>query len=272
MEPLFEENFEENDSSKAYQELWNFNLQKIEEIQQDIEKSIAQMEQERRDFDMLYTGIAKKMDMLSSIYFSNIAIGGLEYVTRLNSVLRTYRHRSSGEGPNFNLIHNLLAKITEARNRAFEQFPEMSDLEYAASARAEASSSKHGIQKRFKWVTFKRNRSWFIAPFNTLEIRPNENYQIESFEKPDFILIDLDNSAVRIEDIFSKFSDRWRKPACFLLLNERKKNFAADRIGRQVFANRDMLKPMLRPFGATGHHRLSPGRVRLFGINHILLY
>jgi hypothetical protein len=268
-----ETSFEDNESSKAYQELWNFNLQKIEDIQQDIEKAVMDMERRRHDFNDLYDGLAKRLDLLSSIYFSNIAIGGIEYVTRLRAVLRAYRNRpAGGEGPNFNLIHSLLTKIADARNRSVEQFPELSNLEYEAAARADAVSVKRRIRRKYSWASFKRNRSWFIVPFNTLDIRKNDNYPVDSSGKPDYIHVDIDNSIVLIKDIFSKFPDQWHSPAFYLLLNNGEKNFAADRLGKQIFANRDLLRPMLRPFAGAAAHQLSPGRVRLFGINHILLY
>jgi len=261
-----------NGTFHAYQELWNFNLQKIEDIQQDIEMAIRQLEDRYSDFELIYNRIIKQMDLLSSIYSSYNAIEGGEYILRLRSVLQSYRSRYTREGLDFNLIQNLLIKIADARSGSFEQFPELYHAEKIIEGRKDAAASSDRITKKYKWITFERNRSWFVSPFTNSIIQKNENYPIESYEEPDFIHVGINNTVLKIKDIFSNFPERGKSPAYYLLLNDSAKNFAANMIGKQIFSDKDIMKPMLRPFENVEANTLTPGRVRLFGINHILLY
>ena len=233
---------------------------------------IRQLEDRYSDFEMIYNRIIRQMDLLSSIYSSYNAIEGGEYILRLRSVLQSYRNRYTREGLDFNLIQNLLIKIADARSSSFEQFPELYHAEKNVTVIKDAAAGRDRLARKYKWITFERNRSWFVSPFTNSIIRKNENYPIESYEEPDFVHVGINNTVLKIKDIFSKFPERQKSPGYYLLLNDREKNFAANRIGKQIFSDKDIMTPILRPFENAEANTLTPGRVRLFGINHILLY
>jgi hypothetical protein len=261
-----------NSTAHSYRELWNFNLQKIENIQQSIEKSINDLENKYVGFESVYESIAGQIDLLSSIYSNYNAIEGGEYVMRLKSVIASYRKRYTREDLDFDLIHDLLSAIMEKRDRSFERFPYLSHGGREMLVKDRAFSADNCMRKKYRWVTFGRNRSWFIAPFSELVIHRNRNFPVESFEEPDFIFISISGEVLKIKDIFTKFPVWQESPRYYLLLNNMKKNFAADMIGKQIFSDSDITKSIFKPFKRTFSNPFSPGRVRLFGINHLMLY
>ena len=256
---------------RDYGELWNYTLQKIEQIQHLVEESIHDLENKYAEFESRYEVIMQQLDILSSIYAGYNTIQGSEYVLRLKSVLQSYRRRYTREGLNFNLIHYLLIKISDARDACFENFPELTHDDMPAIV-SDCHSREHEYsRKKYKWITFERNRSWFIAPFTTIDIMKNDNYPIVSVEEPDYLNIDINNTILKIKDIFVKSLAQPDSPYYFILLNSELKNFAANRIGKRIYAERNIINPFIKPFKKVHAHPLSPGRIRLFGKNHILL-
>jgi len=254
-----------------YSELWNYNLQKIEQIQHVIEDSIHELETAYAGFETRYEQIMQQLDILSSIYAGYNTIQGSEYVLRLKSVLESYRKRYTREGLNFNLIHNLLLKISETRDASFENFPELSHEDMPVIVSNGYPRENEYSRKKYKWITFERNRSWFIAPFMTFDIMKNEDYPIVSVEEPDYLNVDIDKTIVKVKDIFVKSLSEPDTPYYFVLLDGEFKNFAANRIGKRIYAEHNIINPFIKPFKNVHGHPLSPGRIRLFGKNHILL-
>jgi hypothetical protein len=256
---------------RDYNTLWNYNLQKIEQIQHLVDESIHDLEHSYAGFEDRYEEIMQQLDILSSIYAGYNIIQGSEYVLRLKSLLQTYRTRYTREGLDFNLIHSLLLKISEARDSSFDTFPEVSheDMPFVVSGTRPVQDDYSG--KKYKWVTFERNRSWFIAPFTTIDIMKNENYPVVSVEEPDYINFKINSHIVRVKDIFIKSLAEPETPSYFVMLDGKVKNFAAGQIGKRIYAGQNIIHPFIKPFKNIHDHPLSPGRVRLFGKNHILL-
>ncbi len=256
---------------KDYEELWNFNLQKIEQIHNEIEKSIHDLECKYVDFETAYAAITRQLDVLSSIYSGYNTIHGSESVMRLKAVLESYRKRYTRESLDFNLVYGLLIKIADVRDASFEDFPRLGHDEMPVVVTEGEIPERDYSRKSHRWVTFERNRSWFIAPFSVITIIKNNDLAIESVEEPDFFTIRINGTAAKIKDIFIKSLDQPERPRCVILLDGMTRNYAADRIGRRIYAERDIITPMLKPFRTVRSHPLSPGRLRLFGKNHLLL-
>ena len=262
---------DEKTTYRDYTELWNFNLGKIERIQRHIESSINDLEMKYVEFEPVYDDIMEQIDILSSIYSSYNSIEGAESVLRLKSVLESFRKKYTREGLDFNLVQHLIVKINEARNRSFSDFPKLDHDDRPATIPAgEAPCLDYSI-KRHRWITFERNRSWFITPFTSIEIRTDPELPIESYEDPDYLIVSSGGTALKIRDIFGR-RGRPDRPIRYVLLDGANRNFAATAIGKQIYAERDIVTPFLRPFKTVESNRLSPGRIRLFGRNHILLY
>jgi hypothetical protein len=254
-----------------YGELWNFNLQKLEQIQNEIEKSIHDLENRYVDFETVYASISGQLDILSSIYSGYNTVHGSESVMRLRAVLESYRKRYTRESLDFNLVYSLLIKIADMRNASFEDFPRLSHDEMPMVVTEGETPARDYSRRSHKWVTFKRNRSWFIAPFSIIAIAKNIDFTIASVEEPDYLNIGISGKNVRTKDIFIRSLDNPGSPRCVIMLDGMTRNYAADRIGRRIYADRDIISPMLRPFRTVRSHPLSPGRLRLFGKNHLLL-
>jgi hypothetical protein len=259
-------------SYRDYGELWNYNLQKIELIHQRIGESIRELEGNYAVFESLYADLDRQLDILSSIYAGYNTIPGLEDIMKLKAVLRDYRRRYTREGMDFDLVHSLMQDIADARSAAFESFPALSHDSISPASAAQAPTRKDYSGKKYKWITFERNRSWFIVPYREISIRTNSNFPVVSVEEPDIIHVEMDNRVIRARDIFMKLPEEPDAPGYFLLLDREKNNLAAGRLGREIFSDHDFISPMVRPYTKAAGNTLSPGRIRLFGRNHILLH
>lgn len=257
---------------REYGELWNFNLQKIEDIHSAIEKSIHDLENKYVDFESAYGEISSQLDLLSSIYSGYNTISGAESVMRLRALLASYRKRYTRESLDFNLVYNLLIKIAELRNASFEYFPSLAHDGKQTAGTHPAAASRGRAAGRYRWITFERNRSWFIAPFTAITVHTSKQFLVGAVEEPDIINIVVGAETVRVRDIFIKSLDHPVSPRYVILTGRASANYAADAIEKSIYAAHDFITPMLRPFTSIRRNALSPGRVRMFGRNHILLY
>ena len=255
-----------------YAELWNYNLQKIEQIGQSVKQSIHDLEGNYAGFETQYAAIMHQLDILSSIYAGYNTIAGAEEVMRLKAVLRKYAAAYTREGLDFNLVHHLLAKIEDARNASFEDFPSLTHRQSMRPVQRRGRENISFRESSHRWISFRRNHSWFIARFASLRIYLNDNYQIISVEEPDCLNIDIHGTIYKMKDLFMKSLENPLSPCYYLLLDRGQRNYAADEIGKRIYAGHDFINPRIRPFRSVRAHSLSPGRVRLFGKNHIVLY
>ncbi len=253
-----------------YAELCNFNLQKIEQMCHAVETSIHRLEGNYAGFEAMYADIMRQLDMLSSVYAAYNTIAGGEDVLRLKAVLRDYASKYTREGLDFNLVHNLLLKISDARNAAFEDFPALPHHEQNRPERQRVSRLPDYSGRAHRWISFRRGRSWFLAGFETMRVCENAGFPLLSTEEPDYLTVDIDATVYRIKDLFIKSLDSPVLPRLYLLLDGGQFNYAADEIGKRIYARRDFIHPGIIPF--RNIHSLSPGRVRLFGKQHIVLY
>jgi hypothetical protein len=257
---------------RDYGDLWNYNLQKIEQIHQRIEESIRGLETGYAVFEARYADLDHQLDLLSSIYAAYNTISGLEDIMKLKAVLRTYRERYTREGMDFDLVHSLMARISDARGESFESFPALSHDSTGGTAGLSAEVRRDYSGKKYKWITFERNRSWFIVPYRSIEIKKSSGFPVVSVEDPCFINVNVEGRIVRSRDIFVRTLDGPEKPRYILMIDGEHNNLAAGSLGREIYSDHDFITPMIRPFKKASSNALSPGRIRLFGRNHILLY
>lgn len=254
-----------------YAELWNYNLQKIEQIGHSVEKSIHDLEGNYAGFESLYAGIMRQLDVLSSIYSGYNTLSGTEDVMRLKAVLRKYAAMYTREGLDFNLVHYLLTKINDARDASFENFPALMHHDTPRVKARRAPGIRSINEYAYRWISFRRGHSWFIARFTSLRIYLNDNYPLRPAEEQDFMHVDIRGTAYRVQDLLAISAEDRVEPCYYLILDRGDKNYAADEIGKRIYAPRNFLGPRIRPFRSIRSHPLSPGRVRLFGKNQIVL-
>lgn len=255
-----------------YQKFWNANLQKIEQLQQHVETSLNALEANYADFEHFYAGIMRQLDIFSSIYSGYNTLRGSEEVMRLKSLLESYRKRYTRESMDFNLINRLMIKICDERNLSFENFPVLSHADAPITADQAAAKGADYSLKKYRWITFERNRSWFIARYLNAYSITNDNFAVRPLEDPEYYAVDTGTGVLRVRDIFSGPRQNAHKPRFYIILDDGTRNYAAGSLGRRIFAEHDFVTPLVTPFRNVPWSSLSPGRVRLFGINHLVLY
>lgn len=259
---------EESDGRRDYTEFWQNGLNKIEQISGDIDLLCRELAAEFKNLDPIFKRLEQKAATLSSIHSGINAIAGREYVMRLYAVIKKYKENFSSEAADFKLINFLLEKIKSMRNGSFEYFPWM---QHSTDTAEETSGvSVDPETSPFKWVSFKSGDSWFLCRFSTLEIAEADACEYASAGSEGFT-ITLNGKTFVGRYIFSSFAERRRVPACFLIINGGRQVFGADAHGRRVYSEKDFISKLLKPFETPINNPLVKGRVRLFGINHLLI-
>lgn len=251
-----------------YRNFWQNNLQKIEEITQLIEKSLSKLEKKYADFQSIYDEISNRIDMLSSIYSHYNSLLGLEYLLKLKAVMRDYRKRYTHEGINFNLIYYIHTKIIELRNKSFEEFPKLKHKQGHSSPKHRARDIAEALP--YKWITFQRNGSHFITPFDEVTIidfkEVHEIYTDECYQ----MHIKVDTVESDVTDLLAISLKEKEKPNHFIFVqrNNRVTCFAAWKTEKRILAKVDLLSPRIKPLEKNTGFR---GSLRLFGVNHLYI-
>ncbi len=273
MRPLKEENFKYID----YSEFWQNSLQKIEEIEQKLNRTIYELEKKYFGFDDIYEKAEEEINTLLSIYSSFNCFEGIEYIFRLSSLIKNYKNRYTHNGIDFKLIHFLLSKISDLRDRSLENFPHIVHTEkngpiaqVIAGNNADPEDPQYH-KRPYKWLTFMRNGSWFIVPFQNIKILNDSDVEFISFEKPDTVIIRYNDKLFTAKDFFADINRGYKNPTRYLLIDSGKKVFAADKTGKKIFARNDFLKEKIIPFKELKNNLISPGHIKIFGKNHILV-
>ena len=262
-----------------YTKFWHENLQKLEEISAGIEQELRVLEDEYKHFSSAFDKIAKDVAVMVSIQSSFNNIEGREQFLRLQAVMSKYRNRFLYHGIDFNLLHSLLKKTNKGLSESFELFPWLrhSDEDVVLQGQTEASLEESQEicidpeKSPFKWVSFQSHGSWFLALFKDLEIVPFENASAYTIESGEQFTVKIDNKRYQGRYIFSNYSSEETTPLCFLIINNGQHVFAADRNGRRIYAQTDLVTNARTPFNAPINNSLIDGRVRLFGKNHLYI-
>ncbi|MBN2403895.1 MAG: hypothetical protein JXN64_16080 [Spirochaetes bacterium] len=275
---------EKNENYKyiKYNDFWQNSLQRLEGITKNLEQNFHKLEQKYYDFSKFYDEIITEIDILASIYSSHNNLKGIDYILKLKSVLAHYKKRYSREGIDFKIIHFLNSKINKLRELSIAEFPKM---EHSYSVYKDIPDDKASTDPnvrrynelkntaRYKWITYKRNGSWFITRFSKFQIIRQEESQLSDSHDSDEPCIKIKNNdtVLPVIDIFSKFQGNGKEQIeLFLIvkLKSKLKCFAVKKLGKIILADGDFITPRLKPFAKS---KLSSGRFRIFGKNHIYL-
>jgi hypothetical protein len=258
--------------TEKFGEIWSFNLQKIEEIHSELERSLSDLEQYYAGFEPLYDKVESILKLLTALYNNFGVIEGRDRLNKLSAVISAYRKRYTADGINFELIEKIESKITSLLDRSFEDFPFLESGGGLDIIDAPPDEKKFDpAAYTFRWITFERNGSAFIVPFESLEVRPAAGCEVISFTKPDQIELKIEENIYRASDIFSGYPDKFEEPAFIISINGGASVYPAAKILRKIFAREDFVSEKVIPFPGGLNTSKSPGRVRIFGRNHILL-
>ena len=249
-----------------YRTFWQNNLEKIEEISELVEKSLLKLEKQYAEFQPAYDELISRIDLLSSIYSNFNTIYGLEYLLKLKALLKEYERRYTHEGINFNLIYYLHSKIIELRNNSFDEFPRL----YHDQKESRVNHSEGDAESApFRWITFQRNGSHFITPYDTFSVIDFENVRtVYANERK--MSIKIDDRMIPVTDPLAASSPENERPHHFLIIQTESGDrcFAVRSIGKRILARRDILSSKVRPLTERSAFK---GHIRLFGINHIYI-
>ena len=250
-----------------YRDHWQQVIDRLQDMNHVINSNIRDMEQQYLVFDKLYKAVIQDIDILSSLYSSYNSIEGREYILRLRALLQSYRERYTTEGIDFTLIDRLIGKISALRDKSISNFPALHHEE-------PAGIEKEGIlpeyrEHPFRWLTFSRNRSWFITPYRVLDHVNIDAFKIEDISRDHVIEVSIEERRFEAEDLLPKPSGKIIAPKIIIIIDEGRRCYAADSVGQKVYATEDIIMPLVKGFHVK--HELSPGRVRFMGRNHIFI-
>lgn len=249
-------------------EFWQNGLQAIEEISSSLETSLARLEKKYSDFETLYDQAMDRIDALAGIYAGVNTIQGREYVLRLKALMRDYRRRYTLEGINFNAIHFLHSRIRELRDQSFNDFPNLTHTQ--AGTVESVRPERRSIVVRYRWVTFERNGSWFILPYDTLNIFEFREADLVGGGRKNRFSLRLDGVELEVLDLLSSSMVEKARPSHIVVvgLGDKKFCYAASVPGKRILSRSDFIIEGLRDVRDTG---LSRGHIRLFGRKHLYI-
>ncbi len=256
-----------------YSEFWRVSMEKIEEIQGKLHSAVKELEIKYSGFDEIYDLIEEELNTLSSIYSSYNSIHGGGHVMKLNTLIREYRRHYTGEGIDFDLIHFLLRKIGELRDRSVEDFPLLRHRNEPKGEPVyrEAKEKKEYRDRPYKWITYEKNRSWFISPFSDLLIINKEDTEKEVRTDNEHSRFTYRNGTYTAFDHFGSTTTDATQTKFYIIIDNGEKVYSASSVGRKLYAKNDMMKRKVEPFRHPHSTKLYSGYVRVFGKRHILV-
>lgn len=249
-------------------EFWQNGLQVIEEISSSLETSLAKLEKKYSDFESLYDQAMDRIDELSGIYAGVNTLQGREYVLRLKALMRDYRRRYTLEGINFNAIHFLHSRIRELRDRSFSDFPNLTHI--PAGTVESVCPERRSIVVRYRWITFERNGSWFILPYDTLDVLEFRKANLAGGGRQNRFTLLLEGTELELLDLLSSSMAEKVRPSYIVVvgLGDNRYCYAASAMGKRILSRRDFIIEGLKDIRDKGFSR---GHIRLFGRKHLYI-
>lgn len=252
---------------ESFYNIWTTCVHELDQIKSLVEGSAVSLEKKYGEFDEIYRTLEKRTALLSSVYSGINSIKGMEYVLKLKSLISGYRKKYTGEGISFSTISYLIENIGALMNESVENFPEISHDYNRINQEERKKAGDKVSDMQYKWASFRRNGSWFIKKFRVIEIiEASPEHFTESMEKPFSVL--YADKFLNPDDLLA-----WKGsslPNYFLIIDGRA--YPADSLNKRIFSRGDIVSGRIEPFKMNVTSPLTPGRVRLFGKNHIYLY
>lgn len=264
---------ESPDADPRYSQFWSDNLEKIEQLHRELQQSLLSLEKEYIRFEPSYARIEELLGVLSSLYADHRVLPGTGYLQTIQRFMQLYRGRYTRHGFDFNEIDGLLAKLKDALRENFEHFPHLARADAQTGAGAWREARLRDLDASpCKWITFNRNGSWFLAAFRQVRLVDRAHFSIAGDAGKDSLLLLVDGEKINARDLFASQNRMHEEPAFLVMIDGGARSYIASGLGKRIYAGKDLVGPRLRPYRSVRHSSLSPGRVRLFGKNHIILY
>jgi hypothetical protein len=255
---------------ELYREYWERNRDFFGQISHDLEKRLINLEKHSFQFKDIYIEIESAIAALMTSYKSDTHAVAHEFLLMMLAHIRDHREEIEKQQISFNVIHFILKKIRSYEEERFSKFPSVSQSEELHTT-SKIKLSHFAENKSFKWITFNRNGSWFVAPYEMLDIVP---YRIAPFvvdpHTPEN-MIEFNDTRYRVNDLFSStLGSPPPDPSCYIIIQNQKSDcFAADHRGKRYLSSRNFIRNKIEPFRS--QIGFASGFIRLGGIRHIYL-
>lgn len=255
-------------AEETYGALWSQTLQTIQELQGELQRQVNDLEGHYATFESRYEELTHIIETMGSLYAGCTALEGREELLKLAAVLQNYRRRYTRSTFDFNLVNRLLNAISDLRDRSVADFPVRDHyVLYRESHPPQPDPLTAAAKLPWRWCTFTRGGSWFIIPFDTVEIVDMAGSVVTGRTRGT-VTVEADGAVIRLIEPVPARTDAPTVPLCVTINNHLL--YAADAVGRRVYARTDIVTRAIRPFR---HARVPgmPGRVRLFGRNYLAI-
>lgn len=257
--------------SREYVLFWNQAFQQVEEIRRHIENGFRSLEANQMELIHTAAELRPAINVLSSLISSINTLHGHEYVLRLRVLLDNYQRGQNLPDPN--VIGFLLERLHDSLEGSGKTFPVMERdegnirLPGLANDKNLQKIRQRRLEKRpFKWILFTRLGSMFLLPYRSIEIV--DNYASGKGHNWGRIYFTWQGKEHYCRDLLYDYE---AKLPDFILVTDGGKRFIpADKIIRRIYSRKDIVADRLEPFKDI-EIRVSPGRMRLFGKNCIVL-
>jgi hypothetical protein len=267
---MIHENYEIIGES-TFEQFRNNNIAVITAINSTVESIIADIEKDEITINKKITVLDNYIKELTAIYLSFHSMSGTKTILNLQSLVNRYKTEAIENHRRIDAAAYLIKKlnylISDKNHSGPAPFRNITSESYAELK----PESKKLIERptAYKWVTFSRNNSWFIAEFSKLEIINIAGAEILKSGGKRIIIKTINNIEYNALDLM-KSPGRENAPVLLIKPHEAGLYYAADTKGKEIYASRDFVSPVVDKFHDIENSFIS-GRLRLFGINHLYL-
>lgn len=250
-----------------YTEFSVSNEKYLSEITESLKDIIDDLNSRNSVNDEILNKLSETIDISNAVFRSLSSSEGLELVLRLKAISSLYKKNLS-ENSNLTSIAGHILKKLDMFNSTFYHQGSSDEIHKAELPYTEISLSVDAaVDLFYKWITFERNGSLFIAQYRSLIIKEFvHTAAVEPVEQ----LKDYEADGIRFQIIdLMKSPDREAKVPSKLLLINNRYCYAADYTGRELHGSYDMISPIIEPLDAAGIY--FSGRVRLFGRRYLVI-
>jgi hypothetical protein len=267
---MIHENYEIIGES-TFEQFRNNNIAVITAINSTVESIITDIKKDEITINEKITVLDNYIKELTAIYLSFHSMSGTKSILNLQSLINRYKteaienhHRIDAAAYLIKKMNHLISDKNHSGPEPFRNYPSASYAELKPE-------SKKLIDRpsAYKWVTFSRNNSWFIAEFSKLEIINIAGAEILKSGKNRMIIKTVNNITYHAINLM-KSPGRDNLPLLLIKPHESGLYYAADTKGKEIYASKDFVSPIIDKFHDIENSFIS-GRLRLFGINHLYL-
>jgi len=266
--------FQSDNPLEHYTEFWSEALQRIDAIQNLLYSEFADLEVKYKDFEDKYYTINNLTKEMVSLYSGFNTLNGHEDLMRLKTIVERYEENYTRKGIDFKIIHHLLDKVLQMRSESFDNFPAVEHLEKIEVSLIEEENHVQQnetsyFNRPYKWISFSRNNSFFMTPFDTFTLISNNNMNIENLPQLNWHrAYDDDNNDFQFRELMT-LQDTYIEPTLFICIDNRF-YYPADKLMKKIFSHNDIISDKIEDFDSE-HDKPFIGRVKIFGKNHIYL-